>query len=161
MDIQQKSEFLKNEIEDRIDKVTKQRIRDKNKAYRLKMAAVVLGAIITILLGLRVNSSISNVFANIALAFSAIILVVNTWDAFYNHRALWIQKTIMLSRLLELKRELVFYISGMEPSDIDGKTLEKYLLQFESILKDDLKEWVKLREQSVSIQENTPAVKTH
>src|SRR5215471_1247834 len=74
------------------------RRRDKRKAFRLKMGAAVLAASITVLLGLKVASETEAILKNVALFAGALVAVLNAWDAFYDHRSLWVKRTAIVAR---------------------------------------------------------------
>jgi len=158
MNPEEKLKYLENEIDSRIKDFTHKRIRDKNKAFGIKIFAVVLAATITVLLGLKVDETLTKVFQNIALVFGATITILNAVEAFYDHRSLWIRRTVTLAHLFDLERDLRLYIAGTEQAEIDPKVLNRLADRYDRILADDLKAWLKLRE--VSSPTNEAQAKT-
>jgi len=84
--------------------------RQKNKflAFGLKIAIALLSAGITVLLGLSFPGKEEGTFKNIALGLSALSAVMGTWDAFFNHRTLWIRYTIAANRMRALLEEIKY-----------------------------------------------------
>ena len=146
MNVEEKLKFFEKDLDSHIKDIAHKRNRDKNKAFGLKIFAVVFAALITVLLGIRVDENVAKLFQNIALVLGATITVLNAAEAFYDHRSLWIQRTVTLSRLCELQRDLKLYVAGSDQNEIDTKTLDKLVNRYHRILADDLKAWLKLRE---------------
>lgn len=155
MSISERRAFFEKELDDRIRDFAHKRRRDKGKAFKLKILAVVFAASITVLLGINVGVVASGVLQNVALLLGAIITVLNAVEAFYDHRSLWIRRTVTLARLYELRRDLSLGIAVAGQSDIDSQTLSKLVSRYNRILDDDLKTWLKLREDSSTTTEPT------
>jgi hypothetical protein len=79
------------------------------------------------------------------LVLGASITVVNAFDAFFDHKALWISRTVMLARLYRLRRELRFEVAKSAPEEILMEVLSNFHSRLGDILQDDLREWLKLR----------------
>jgi hypothetical protein len=146
MDVKAKLDWLNHELDERINSFAKKRVRDKNVAFGLKILAVCFAATITILLGLKVQDDYARIFQGIALVLSAIITVMNAIEAFYDHRSLWIQRTITLSRLYSLRADLRFTMEGLQDSELDITILRNYMNRYETILEEDMLKWLKMRE---------------
>jgi hypothetical protein len=146
MNVEDKLEFLQGELDDRIRDFARKRNRDKSIAFRLKILGVLFAASITVLLGLEVSDVASGILSNFALALGAIITVLNAVEAFYDHRSLWIRRTVTLARFYQLRRDLGLYAFGSEPEEIDVDHLGKLMHQYNRILEDDLKAWLGTRE---------------
>ncbi len=149
MNAEDKLTTLRKELDERIKVFAHKRSRDKNKAFGLKIFAVCFAAAITILLGLKVDDNWANIFKNTALILGALITVLNAVEAFYDHRSLWIRRTMTLARLYALKADLNFYVAGLQDSEMDNKLLVKFMNRYQHILQEDLKAWLKLREGSM------------
>jgi uncharacterized membrane protein len=149
--------FLETQIDERIADAKKKRNSDKSKSATLKMTSVVLAGVVTVLVGLQGDRFDQKTLRNLALTLGATITVVNTFDAFYDHKSLWIKRTSTLAKLYNLKRELNFEVAKKEPGAIDNDSLTRFHNILEAILKEDLQEWLKLRsdtEQIISISSN-------
>lgn len=150
MDAGQKLKTLQNELNDRIKDTARKRVWDKNKAFGLKILAVSFAATVTVLLGLKVAEDLARIFQGIALVLSALITVLNAVEAFYDHRSLWIRRTVTLARLYTLRSDLNFVTAGADESELDIKTLERFRNRYDHILQDDLKSWLKTRQDNPS-----------
>jgi hypothetical protein len=82
-----------------------------------------MAAAITVLLGLSMSPENKTFYANVALVFGATITIFNTWDAFFNHRALWVRFTVATQSLHCIKEELEYLRSDknqLTPEQIDS-----------------------------------------
>lgn len=146
MKMDEKIGYFEGELDNLIGIYHKKRLREKNKAFTLKILAVVFAASITILLGINIsNELVTNLFRNVALALGAVISVLNAVEAFYDHRSLWINSTITYTRLLELKRDLKLFSTGTDQGDLDPDEFKKMADRLDRILGDDLRSWLKMR----------------
>lgn len=155
MNTEEKLKFLQNELDNRIESFAHKRNGDKSKAFRLKIYAVCFAGAITILLGVKVDGlathlhltvdGLATILKDVALVLGAIITVLNAIEAFYDHRSLWIRETATLVRLYSLKTDMNYAVAGLEGSEIDVASLNKFKDRYESILADDLNAWLKLR----------------
>ena len=105
--------------------------RQKNKflAFGLKIIIALLSAGITVLLGLSFPGKDEGTYKNIALGLSALSAVMGTWDAFFNHRTLWIRYTIAANRMRSLLEEIKYQTAksqGGLPVQISDEMFEKY-----------------------------------
>lgn len=147
MDIQHKLINLKREIDFNIVFFNKKHSRTKHRAYAIKISSVAFSALITVLLGIS-SGSLDIIFKNLAIVLGAVVTIINAVDAFYNYNGLWIKNTLTLSKLLELKREVEFYSSGFENDDISEEKLNKYMDELQQILREDIKQWLRIRERA-------------
>lgn len=146
MDLVKKFQFFKEELDSHVRRITRKRNRDKNKAFSLKIIAVALAAAITVLLGLKTDEKQAKTFQNIALVLGAAITYLTAVDAFYDHRTLWVRRTVTVTRLQDLKRAFEFYVEGRDENEISEAELAVFMKQLNEILQEDLKDWLKLRE---------------
>ena len=146
MDQKKRLNWLEEEIDKIVERYKADAGRHKKVAFRLRILSVLLSAIITIFLGLKLeNVSVSNVLSNIALILSAAITVVGAYEAFFDPRALWVRETITFARLKDLQRDFRFYSSGLEDGTIKIEDLDKFKSKLDSILEDTLKYWMKIK----------------
>jgi hypothetical protein len=155
MDLVKKFQFFKDDLDTHVRRITRKRNRDKRKAFSLKIISVAFAAAITVLLGLKTDEKQAEYFRNIALVLGAAITYLSAVDAFYDHRTLWVRRTVTVSRLKNLKRAFEFYIEGREEDEISEVELSIFMEQLNDILQDDLKDWLRLRE-DVSSSSETP-----
>jgi len=122
--------------------------RTKNRAYGIKITSVCFSALITVVLGLSVSKNLLDLFRNIALILGAAVTIINAVDAFYNYGALWIKNAVTLSKLRELKIKSEMYSAGCQDSDLSEKKINEFIGEFQKILKEDMKEWLRIREKA-------------
>jgi hypothetical protein len=144
-------QLLETQLDERITDTAKKRKRDKAKATYLKMFSIMLAGIVTVLIGLQGENFNQLVLRNIALTLGASITVVNAFDAFFDHKALWVRNTVTLVRLYALRRDLRFDVAQSKPNDLTIEALSDFQQRLDKILQDDLKEWLKLRTETVTI----------
>ena len=147
-EFQEKLQVLQKELDFHIKRTGNARSNNKNKAFSLKVLAVCFAGAITVLLGVRVDAVWATTFQNLALILSAIITLLNAFEAFYDHRSLWIQGTVTLSQLAALKNEVDFFAAGrlQKVNADDMNRLDDYKNRLEQILQDELKAWLKMRQ---------------
>jgi hypothetical protein len=153
MEVEQKLKTLQKELDDRIKITARKRAGDKTKAFGLKILAICFAAATTVLLGLKVDASLAVIFQSVALILSAMITVLTAVEAFYDHRSLWIRRTVTLSRLYGLRTDLNYSTAGLPESEIDVKALDRFMRRYERILQDDLKSWLKMRQENSSLDD--------
>ncbi|MGH1276639.1 SLATT domain-containing protein [Bacillus cereus] len=153
MDKQRKLDFLTKEINSNIDFFEGRRVKNKKKAFRLKMFSIFASALITLLLGLKTlqNSYITD----FTLLLSVLITVFNGIDGFYNHKELWAKDVITLSRLRELKREIEFFAAGEVSEGLSIEELTSYKEKLQNICNEDVITWSNLKEEQVSTKVNS------
>lgn len=134
---------LSAEIEARLTEFSHKRLRDKRKAFWLKIGTALLGAAVTVLLGLKVSDDYETIFKNIALVAGALVAVLNAWEAFYDHRALWVKRTTTTARLKKLDR--MFRIARAAEPDLAAEDIKAFRTALDQILDDDLSSWIQMR----------------
>jgi hypothetical protein len=82
MDKDERFSFLQEELDRFLLQTNRHRKESKRKAFIYKMLAVSFAAAITVLLGLKVEGVLADVFRDIALGLGATITVLNAADAF-------------------------------------------------------------------------------
>jgi hypothetical protein len=141
-----KIKCLQEDIDHLVGRYAQDCIRHKNRALRLKIASVLLAAMITILLGLKIsNPTLKDYFSNIALIFGGLITVLSAFEAFFDPRSLWVRETVTFARLKDLQRDLRFWASGLDPEDIQPEMLNAFKRRLDHVLDESLKYWVKIK----------------
>lgn len=133
-------EFLQEEIDNRIIGARKKRKRDRSRAITLKMSSTIFAGIITILVGLQGEAFNQKTLRNIALTLGATITVINAYDAFFDHRSLWIRRTVTLTRLYSLRRELKFEVAKAALNNINNELLSHFTKSLSAILQEDIEQ---------------------
>jgi hypothetical protein len=137
-------EFRKK-LDGNISLFSHRRKRDKRKALVLRLSVVTLTAMTTVLLGLRVDASTQTVLANVALGLSAGATLLSGWDAFFNHRGLWISRTITTDALQSLARRLEF---AQASGPLTAADVSRFFDDMETIVAADRERWLKLRSEA-------------
>jgi hypothetical protein len=158
VDVADRVAFLRAELDRQLQLFGSMRGRDKGKAFRLQMATVALSATITVLLGLRVGARVQPVLANVALALGALVTVLAAYEAFYNHRGLWVSRTVTMHRLYELRREVNYRLAGLADGEVQPEVVDELVAQLNQIVADDHRAWMRLRsiEADSSIPDTPP-----
>jgi len=144
----EKRALLKGEIEKQLRIFAARRRRDKRKSTILQMASVTLSATITVLLGLRVGPSPESTLTNVALTLGALATVLAAYDSFFDHRKLWVARTITLQRLEDLHRDLAFRLSALTEKDTPV-VVDELFVELNRILEEDRQEWLRIRNEQV------------
>ncbi|MEP7120700.1 MAG: SLATT domain-containing protein [Byssovorax sp.] len=147
--------ILEKELEARLAEFTQKRGRDKLKAFSLRIASVVFGALITVLVGLRVNLALNEMVTNVVLVLGALTVIANAWDSFYDHRGLWVKRTITVAHLKKVKRDLDFEVALRGSSDLAPGQLRALKGRLDQILEDDLNNWTQLRDEVKELKGRT------
>lgn len=66
-------------------------------------------------------------------------------DAFFDHRGLWVVRTLTLRKLQRLRLDLDFYIAGAPQEGASDTTIVGYLDALKQILIEDQQSWLRLR----------------
>jgi dihydroxyacetone kinase DhaKLM complex PTS-EIIA-like component DhaM len=140
---------LAREIDAQLAEFTGKRRRDKRKAFALKLGAAALGAGVTILLGLKTEVAVEKTLKNIALVAGALVGLLNAWDAFFDHRALWVKRTQTVARLRCLKRSFELSVAKADGS-LDAAAVDAFKADLDQIVEDDLSSWVQMRTENES-----------
>jgi hypothetical protein len=155
LNVADRVDFLRAELNKQQERFARRRQRDKRKAFTLQMATVTLSASITVLLGLRLTAGIQQTLANVALALGALVTVLAAMEAFFNHRGLWISRTVTVRRLEELRRHVDYKLAGLSDGEISPQLVDELLAELDHIVADDNKSWLRLR--SAEVQSKTSA----
>src|ERR1044072_1218347 len=102
---QQKLDLLKIKLDESIKFYASKRESSKARAFGLKITALFFSVSTTILLGLE-GLGHTVALKNSALFLSAFVTLLTAWEAFFNHRAMWVRYTMTYTSLLELQVDL-------------------------------------------------------
>jgi hypothetical protein len=142
----QRLECLNAELDSLVARFARDCVRHKKRALTLKITSVLLAATITILLGLKLQSTaLTETFSNIALVLGGLITILSAYEAFFDPRSLWVRETVTFARLKDLQRDLRFWAAGLEAQDTDPATLDAFKRRLDRILDESLKYWMKIR----------------
>jgi hypothetical protein len=155
VNVADRAAFLRAELDRQLARASTQRSRDKGKAFRLQMATVALSATITVLLGIRVGTRAQPVLANVALACGALVTVLAAYEAFYNHRGLWVNRTVTVQRLYDLRRRVEYRLAGLVDGEVQPDVVDELFAQLNQILVDDDQAWLRLRSIEAHLSRDT------
>jgi hypothetical protein len=146
------ADYLLEKINDSIKYYSKSRYVNRSYAFFIKIFVAVLSGTISILAGLNLSDlEISENIINIlVLSISALIAVFSTWEAFHQHKELWIKYTEIVLELNNLKNEIEFSI--IDKNKLNEDTLQNYLKEYLLIKENASIQWSKLRERSLENQ---------
>jgi hypothetical protein len=148
VELTKQAEMLKQHLDNVLGNYRLKRKRDRRRATYLKLGSVFLGSAVTVLLGVRAPEDFEMVLKNAALAIGALIAVLNAFDAFFDHRTMWVRRTATVARLHDLQRDFQFYLAGLSDVPADPAELERFKNRLTRILQDDTTEWLKVRSAS-------------
>ncbi|EMN5660566.1 SLATT domain-containing protein [Providencia rettgeri] len=137
MEIISANTFLLSEVENSIA-ILKSKIDIlKRKTKIINIFTLLLGASITIALGLTINGY-QEYQRNLALCFGATLTAVNSWNVIFDYKKLWIRQKSTLLHLYQLKNDICFSQSvGQISHDRQLELFERY----QSIWEDNGSEW--------------------
>jgi hypothetical protein len=144
MDLTQQSTFLEEKIQEYIILFDKKRQLNKFLSFGIKLTGALMAASITVLLGITFKEKPENLFKNIALILGALITVFNTWDAFFNHKSLWVRFTIAMSKLYALKNS-ISYLKTKSADQITETKLDSMYEELQTIISETNSNWEELR----------------
>ena len=145
----EKMAYLEKEISRNINKMKKKADKNKRRASIVSISSAVLGALVTVALGLQIES-IEEVLKNIALVSGALISVVNAFESFFGYRSLWLKQKATLLNLYSLSNEIEFFKTGLEDSsDIDENVVSNYFQRYQDIWDVASEEWLRLRREQI------------
>ncbi|MEV0284759.1 DUF4231 domain-containing protein [Kribbella sp. NPDC050820] len=147
--------FLTAELDRQQLRFARRRRRDKRKAFALQMATVTLSATITVLLGLRVAGTAQQLLTNIALVLGAFVTVLAAMEAFFDHRGLWVGRTVTVRRLEALRRQAEYRLIGGSEDEVTLALLDELLAELDKIIADDQRAWLRLRSAGLQPTEAT------
>ena len=145
MQHREKLKYLEEEIAKSIKAMKSKGDQNKSRTFTVRMSSAILGALVTVSLGLQVTS-LTTELKNFALICGALISVVNAIDSVVGYRALWVKQKLTLSQLYTLRNEIAFYKAGLEENDaIDERKTQEFFEKYQAIWETASSEWLRLR----------------
>jgi len=83
--------------------------------------------------------------SNIALSLGALVTVLSAVEAFFNHRGLWITRTVTVRRLEDLGRRVEYELAGRDELEISPELVDRLQVELAQIIHDDQQAWLGLR----------------
>jgi hypothetical protein len=148
MSSKSKTDYLRNHLDTQIDEFNARRRRDKKKAVRAKVVQASAGAAVTVILGLDntalgFSTTTDARLKTLALFLSAAVTIVAAWDAFFDHRSLWIRYAGVLAGLRAIRAELEYLTS--DPDSINETELDGLFRRTQALLESANLSWQQLR----------------
>ncbi|WP_030276486.1 SLATT domain-containing protein [Streptomyces sp. NRRL B-24484] len=140
--------FVEQEVRSELRIRTRRRDADRRRAFALQISTVGLSAVITVLLGVQVGEPTRQWLSDVALGLGAAITVLAAWQAFFSHRALWLQRSDTVHRLAALERRLAFHRAGPAGADPEPAQVAEFLAAYEEIVQADHDAWARVRSAS-------------
>jgi hypothetical protein len=143
--IEMRYQVIRSTIERNIKSFSTKREHNRNRAFVLRMIIVVVGAATTVVLGFKPYAGFSNadaVLSSVALVLSGIVPIFAAWEAFFDHRWLWLRYTETLGSLYALRDELDYARAG---NQLDAEKLDDFFDRTERTLEKQNKEWTTKR----------------
>ncbi|PBC76890.1 uncharacterized protein DUF4231 [Streptomyces sp. TLI_235] len=140
--------FVEAEVRGQLRIRTRRRDADRKRAFGLQISTVSLSALITVLLGVQVGEPTRQWLSDVALGLGAAITVLAAWQAFFSHRALWLQRSDTVHRLAALDRRLAFHRTGLTDDEPDPAQVAEFLAAYEEIVQADHDSWTRVRSAS-------------
>ena len=109
-----------------------------------KIVSTVAAATISILLGLSDKFITSDLAKDISLILGGIITVINVWEAFFNHKALYVRATASMVECCLLKDE-VDILATKNHNDISYQEIKQYHQNLMLIVKENNNLWQELK----------------
>jgi hypothetical protein len=128
--------YLKDEVDKNILILKKKSNNQKLKTQIFTGSSIILSSLITLVLALEI-ADFETIQKNVALLIGALLVIVNSWYAFFDYKKLWLrQKTTLLS-LYQLKNQINYQLAkNSECIEIDD-----LFQQYFSIWQRDGNEW--------------------
>lgn len=124
-ELQEKAEWLKQQIEKSISTVSKMKQGNKTRAAYIKIGTILLSGTATILLGLRIVG-LDSIFKDTAFVLGAVVTLLNALEPFFNYRALWVESEKGKARFHRLKDDFDYYLIGTPPEKINRNVLNQF-----------------------------------
>ena len=135
-------------LRDHLARLGRDQSRHKRQTTSITMLTVSLSAAASVLIGLSFKDAETSwvdplVLKNTALLFTAVIAVVNAYDALFRPHRLWVRegKCYGLIKDILLKVELRAVRAKDEP--VTSKEIEEFRAELAKILQDDLEAWAR------------------
>ena len=134
---------------------TRQANSHQIRAVAVRLASAILGALITIFLGLKINSPDDHLLTNLALVCGALIAVLNVVDNLFRDRALWVSRQVTLLKLYSLEDQIEYYKKGLgESGNASEDDVNKLFNKYCKIWQSSLEEWERLFQEENGVKEN-------
>jgi hypothetical protein len=140
--------YLRDKIKEQQDGFKFRRNKNRNLAIRIKLALIFLSAVVTVLLGLKIESAAS-VFTNIAFVISALVTALAAVEEFFEYRGLWIRYNLTFTQLKSLQDDLEYLLLREKDETALISKLDEIHKRLKDILDTTNSDWISLRKKDV------------
>ena len=135
--------LLEEQIEATLVNYEAQRKENRRRSANVAVVNASMAAVTTVLIGLS-NSwqSASRILSSLAIATSALVMVVSGWDRIYNHKRLWMIYTDAWVQMKELKFDLA-HLTKTAPGDEDA--INHIYTRFKTVMKGLNEQWMSMK----------------
>jgi hypothetical protein len=124
-----------------MDWTDSRKIRFRRRASRIKIAALALTALSTIVLGIPAIPA----RASIALPLVAVVTVLSALETFFNWRSRWVLMEEAQYRLNRIRDEIDYYLVVTPSADLTKEKLDEFFAEQQAIWRDVSRRWVEFR----------------
>lgn len=117
------------------------KVRFRRRAGRVKLAALTLTALSTIVLGIPAIPA----RASIALPMVALVTLLGALEAFFNWRSRWVLMEEAQYRLNRLRDEMDYYLVVTPSAEITKDKLDEFFEEQQAIWSDVSRRWIEFR----------------
>jgi hypothetical protein len=140
-----------------MDWTDSRKVRFRASAARVKVAALILTALSTIVLGIPGIPA----RASIALPMVATVTVLSSLEAFFNWRSRWVLMEEAQYRLNRLRDEIDYYLVVTPATDLSRDALQEFFERQQDIWADVSRRWIEFRKIDHARQgEQTPDLRS-
>lgn len=143
--------WLLEETNNGLKRARERKQQFKARASFTKVFTLVAGATLTLLLGIQFPDSINLskdtelILRMIAFILGVFVTLLNAFEPFFNYRALWVEHEEAVYKLYELRRDLEFYFSGANKTDISQESVFEYKERLNNIWRELSEKWLSYR----------------
>jgi hypothetical protein len=124
-----------------MDWADSRKVRFRASASRVRVAALVLTALSTIVLGIPAIPA----RASIALPMVALVTVLSGLEAFFNWRSRWVLMEETQYRLNRIRDEIDYYLVVTPSADLTREKLDEFFREQQVIWGDVSRRWIEFR----------------
>ena len=141
-------EYLKNQIKHQQNGFKSRRNKNRISAIRIRITLVVMSAIVTILLGMKIIGY-EEYLANIAFVVSAIITALSAIEDYFENKGYWIRYNLTYTQLKSLEDDLEYLLLNKIEGDAMKSKIDEIHIKLKEILDATNTDWLSLRNKDV------------
>jgi hypothetical protein len=138
-------------VQEHLGRLGKEQGRHKRETTQITLVTVGLSAMSSVLLGMNFDPQSAGegwltpmTLKNLALVFTAMVAVINAYDALFKPHRLWVREGRTYGLLKDLRLKLEICAAGSNGGkDAKPEAVEVYRQELETMLREDLDSWVR------------------